>query len=636
MPFVRSLFSLAFALAFFSETSAVQADFLQADGAKAPAIAMEVDARDLPRKLIHTTLDIPCKSGPLRLWYPKWIQGAHGPLGRVEDIGGLRVEAADGAVIPWKRDEVDMHCFVVEVPAGITSVRVKLDTICESAAQDGGGIYTTGNSSLGVINWNTCLVCPEGRAIEEQIAQVNLKLPQGWRYATALKSDSDKEGVIRFSPISMAHLVDNPLIAGRHLRTFKLDSGKNPQAYLHLTSESPEAINLDPKTVELYSRLIREAGALFGCAHYPEYHFLVVCSDEIGSFGLEHLGCSINGVGERVMVDSHLRKGWYANLLPHEYAHSWCGKYRRPAAMITSDFHSPMKTKLLWVYEGLTEYLGEVLMVRSGLAQQDEYRATLTRQIRGLSQTTGRKWRTLEDTAVAGYLSRNPGNSWNQMRRAQDFYMEGMLLWYECDAIIREKTNGAKSLDDFCKRFFAPVNGAKTVAGYEFADLVKDLQATAEFDWAAFLQRRVAAPQETLPLDVLGRLGYRLHYTDKPTAAGPDGSAAATANPAGDSLGLTVVRGKITGVVPGMPADQAGLSPGMSLIAVNGKKITTNRLRDAIADSVTRKKVDLLVEDGDEFRTITVPYAEGLRYLELSRIEGKPDLLAEILKPQSK
>lgn len=636
MPIVRSIVFFALISAFFAQNPPVQAFSAQGEPAKTPAMAIEVDARDLPRRLLHTTLDIPCKGGPLRLRYPKWIQGAHGPLGRVEDIGGLRVEAPDGAVIPWKRDEVDMYCFAVEVPAGITSVRVKLDTICESASRDAGGIYSVGNSSLGVINWNTCLVYVEGPSIEDQITQVKLKLPQGWRFATALKSDEGKEGTITFTPISLATLVDNPLIAGRHLRTFKLETGKNPRAFLHLTSESPEALNLDAKTVELYSRLIREAGALFGCAHYPEYHFLVVCSDEIGSFGLEHLACSINGVGERVMVDSHLRKGWYANLLPHEYAHSWCGKYRRPAAMITADFHSPLKTKLLWVYEGLTEYLGEVLMVRSGIGQFDEYRATLTRQIRGLSQTTGRKWRTLEDTAVAGYLSRNPGNSWNQMRRSQDFYMEGMLLWYECDAIIREKTNGAKSLDDFCKRFFASVAGAKTVAGYEFADLIKDLQATADYDWEGFLKRRVAAPQETLPLDVLGRLGYRLHYTDKPLAPGPDGSAAATANPAGDSLGLAMFNGKITGVVPGMPGDQAGLSPGVTLIAVNGKKFNTNRLRDAIADSVTRKKVEFLVEDGDEFRTIAVPYAEGLRYLELSRMEGKPDLLAEILKPQAK
>jgi predicted metalloprotease with PDZ domain len=601
--------------------------------AETPATVIEVDARELPRRLIHTTLDIPCQPGLLRLWYPKWFPGSHGPYGRVQDVAGLRVETPTGTVIPWTRDDVEMHCFLLRVPDGTTTVRVKLDTICEAAGTASAGIYSFGNSSLGVINWNTCVVYPEGLPVDQQLVRMRLRLPAGWRFASALKGE-ETDGLITFRPVSLTTLIDNPLIAGRHLRTVKLDSGNTPPAFLHLTSESPEALNLDPRVIDLYARVVREAGALFGVAHYPEFHFLVVCSDDLGMFGLEHSWCSLNGVGERGLVEDRLRKRWWlANLLPHEYAHSWCGKYRRPAAMITPDFHTPQKTRLLWVYEGLTEYLGEVLMVRSGLVTPDEYRPMLTNHIRNMSRTTGRQWRPLEDTAAASHLARNPGNSWNALRRGQDYYMEGMLLWYECDVIIRERTNGAKSLDDFCKRFFARVPGQETVAGYELADVVRDLKATADYDWDGFLQRRVMAPQETLPLDVIGSLGYRLKYSDRPTF---DRGAATADNPAGDSLGLVLVSGVIQAVDPGLPGDKAGLAPGMKVIGVNGKKFSTNRLRDAIADSVTRKKIEFLMEDGEDLRTVVVPYAEGLRYLELARVDGKPDVLADILKPRAK
>jgi predicted metalloprotease with PDZ domain len=514
-----------------------------------------------------------------------------------------------------------------------------LDTVCEAAERDAGGIYTAGTRAVGVINWNTCLVYPQGPSADDQPVKVRLRLPDGWKHATALKAEpgQDKDGALTFRPVSLATLVDSPLIAGRHLKTFPLDAGPGPPAFLHLTSESPEALNLDPKVVGLYARVVREAWALFGTAPYPEYHFLVVCSDALGRFGLEHLACSLNGVGERGLIDEKLRRGWWlANLLPHEYAHSWCGKYRRPAAMLTPDFHTPQKTKLLWVYEGLTEYLGEVLSVRAGLLTPEEYKLTLAGHLRGLSRTTGRQWRPLADTAVAAHLARRPGKSWNQLRRTQDFYMEGMLLWYECDAIIREKTDGTKSLDDFCKRFFAAVSGKPTVAGYDLADVVRALNATAAYDWEAFLRRRVEAPQESLPLDVVGRLGYRLKYSAKPAGAELKGAVPPPDHPAADSLGVVLVAGVVRAVDPGLPADRAGLAPGMKVIGVNGKKFSLNRLRDAIADSVTRKKVELLLEDGEDFRTVVVPYADGLRYLELERVATRPDVLGEILKPRTK
>jgi len=606
--------------------------------ADAPTVAIEVDARELPRKLLHTTLDIECKPGPMRLWYPKWFPGSHGPHGRVEDVAGFRVQTSDGTAVSWARDEVELNCFVAQVPDGTTKVRVKLDTICESAGPARAGIHSVGTRDVGVINWNTCLVYPQGPSADNQPIKLRLRLPDGWKHATALKTDTnhDDDGFITFQSVSLTTLVDNPLIAGRNFKTFNLATGSAPPAFLHLTSESPEAINLEPKVVDLYARMVREAWALFGVAHYGEFHFLIVCSDALGQFGLEHLSCSLNGMGERGLIEEKRRKNWWlANLIPHEYAHSWCGKYRRPTAMITPDFHTPQKTKLLWVYEGLTEYIGEVLSVRAGLLTPDEYKLTLVSHIRGLSRTAGRQWRPLEDTAVAAHISRSPGNSWNQLRRVQDFYMEGMLLWYECDAIIREKTDSAKSLDDFCKRFFGAVPGKKEVAGYEFADVVRDLKATADYDWESFFRRRIEAPQESLPLDVLGQLGYRLKYSDKPPGAGLKEAVVPPDNPGADSLGVVLNGSVVSAVDPGLPADKAGMAPGMKVIGVNGKKFSVNRFRDAIADSVTRKMVEFMIEDGEELRTINVPYADGLRYLDLERVSGKADVLSEILKART-
>ena len=375
---------------------------------------------------------------------------------------------------------------------------------------------------------------------------------------------------------------------------------------------------------------------LFGECHYPEFRFLVTCSDDLGYLGLEHLTSSINGVMERDLVERGRLKGWVANLLPHEYVHSWCGKFRRPAGMCTPDFHTPEKTRLLWVYEGLGEYLGEVLMVRSGLLNLDEYRERLASTIRSLSYHEGRRWRSLEDTAVASYLLRGASPNWNDLRRDQDYYFEGMLLWLEADAIIRERTGGKKSLDDFCRAFFGARSPGAKVVPYELPEIIRILRDLADFDWGPFLQKRVSLPLESLPLDFVERCGYLVRYTAKPPEEqmtrqnrGLGGDAAVQ-----DSIGLSFTGdGTISEVVPGRLGDRSGLGPGMKVIGVNNKAFSRQRLLDAVADSVNRHKVELLLIEGEAFRTIVLDYSDGLRYLELVRDPAKPDVLAEILKP---
>jgi len=604
--------------------------------AAGPTLQIEVDARDLPRRLLHTRIQMPCQPGKLRLWFPKWVPGTHGPGGPVQNVGGLRLETPDGKPVPWRRDEIEPYRVECDVPDGVRSINVRLDVICNQPAVAAAGYLSYGNASVGIINWSTCLLYPEGPSRDDIRVHLSLRLPQDWRFATALKTEPApaESGRATFQTVSLGELVDSPLVGGEHLRTISLDSGAYPPAFLDLVSESPGALEIGPNVVQLYSRVVREAGELFGACHYSEYHFLVTCSDDLGYLGLEHLTSSLNGVYEHDLKDDARRKGWVANLLPHEYVHSWCGKFRRPAGMCTPDFHTPEKTKLLWVYEGLAEYLGEVLMVRSGLVDLKEYREMLALTISTLSHREGRRWRSLEDTAVASHLLRRGNPNWIDLRREQDYYFEGLLIWLEADAIIRACSQGKNSLDDFCRKFLGKNPSTAKVVPYELPDVMKVLRELADFDWEQFLTVRVTQPQEALPLDVVGRCGYRLQYATQPSAYLTHHERDSIT--ARDSLGLTFSGdGSIVNVIPGMIGDRAGLAPGMKVIGVNNKTFSRQRLLDALADSVAARKIELLLIEGERFRTVVLNYADGPRYLELVRDESKPDILAEILKPRA-
>ena len=597
-----------------------------------PTLDVEVDARDLPRKLLHTRRAVPCQPGPLRLWYPKWIPGSHGPYGRIEDVGGLSVETDAGKPLAWKRDDVELNCVACDVPAGVAHVVVRLDTICNVVGPHAIGVYSYGNRHLGVINWNTCLLYPEGPAVAEVRVNLTLGLPPGWRFASSLAVANETGSRVAFRPVPLTDLVDSPLIAGEHLRSYKLDTGPYPAASLDLVAESAEGLKLDKKVVEKYGRVVREACALFGAAHYPEFHFLVTCSDDLGYFGLEHHHCSLNGVKEHDLNDDARRRGWVANLLPHEYVHSWCGKYRRPAGLIVRDFHTPQKTKLVWVYEGLTEYLGEVLLARSGLASAKEYREMLAVTVGDQLRRAGRKWRSLEDTAVAAHVLRAPTRFWGDLRRDQDFYTEGALLWWEVDVTLRNKTNGKHTLDDFCKRFMGPIDRPGKVVPFELPEVVAVLKGLADHDWDAFFARRVSAPLLALPLDVVQEAGYRVEYGKKPSSYQEFLDAGAVS--ARDSLGLTFAAdGSVTGVVPGMVGDKSGLTTDVQVVAVNRRKFGREALAAGLEAGVKSGKVEFLVLQGEEYRTVVLTYAGGPRFLQLVRDGDRPDVLADILKP---
>jgi len=601
-------------------------------------IKMDVDARELNRALLHARLEIPAAPGDMVLWYPKWIPGVHAPAGPSQNLAGLRFETPKGDAIPWRRDDEELNRFLLTVPAGTDRVIVKLDYICNQPSVNSSGVDSFGNSLIGVINWNTVLIYPEGASIDTATASLRLQLPPGWKFGTALRTEKEGAEGTAFSAETLRTLVDSPLICGEHFRTIDLKSKDTPPAFLHLTSEAASAIAIDEKLIAQYRKLVAEAVALFGGANFETYHFLLVCSDQFPKNGLEHLQSSFNAVGERELIDDKKRKAWPAYLLPHEFVHSWCGKYRRPATMLTTNFHQPERTRLLWIYEGLTQYLGEVLTVRAGLLTPDEHLQALAAKVDFLMRQEGRRWRSVDDTAAASWQLRAHSEAWGQLRRGQDYYDEGLMVWMEADALIREDSGGRRSLDEFCKKFFAPRPGGKVpVAPYELGEVTRLLKEVAERDWDKFFQERVATPKEKLGLEFLGTLGYRLQYSAKPSEYVTEREKDRKQTTASASLGLiTAEDGKIGSIIPGLPADKAGLASGMTITGVNGRKFSSQRLKDAISDSVGLRKVDLLVLEGDTFREVALDYSDGPKYLELTRTSEHPDTLGAILKPVTK
>jgi len=597
-----------------------------------PGIEIAIDASDLPRRLLHSEIRIPVSPGAHYFRYPEWIPGIHAPRGPVQNIAGLRFESAAGEPLDWERDRLERYRFQCTIPDGVEELVIKLDYITNQPTTNSRGVDCFGNALIGVINLNTCLLYPEGPASDDVQATVRLTLPPGWSQATALPAaDVDGENIV-FASASLTTVVDSPIIMGEHLRTFDLEGADMPPTFLHLVSESEGAFQLDDELIEAYTHMVTEAGILFGGAPHPQYDFLVTCSDEAPYTGLEHLNSSLNGVGERDLLSDDKLRGWVGYLLPHEYVHSWCGKFRRPAGMATPDFHTPKDTALLWVYEGLTQYLGEVLAVRSGLWEFDHYKQVLANKISRLKNNVGRNWRPLVDTAVDSYHLRGGSESWSRLRRGQDYYNEGALIWMEADAIIQERTREEKSLDDFCRVCFAAPADAPPIKPFDDDEILATLNDIVAYDWPEFFDVRVHEPQASMPLEVVETLGYRLRYANEPSDLIEDREKDYNYVDAYDSLGVSFGSdGNIGGaIVPGMAGDAAGLAPGMKVVGVNGRKFSPERIEDAIADSVTRGAIELLVLQGDVFETIAVDYDEGPKYLELVRNEDQPDRLKAI------
>ena len=595
-------------------------------------IRLRVDLSDAPRRMVHARLDIPVRPGPLTLFYPKWIPGEHGPTGPIQNLAGLTL-AAKGKALPWERDKVEMYAIHVAVPEGTSTLDVSLDFLL-SGDEQGFTFGASSTSNLAVLSWNQVLLYPTGVPVESLVYEASLKLPAGWAYGTALPLARESGGWIDFKPAPLVTLIDSPVNAGRYFRTIHLAPELAPPHLLHLAGDSREAVDIPREEEEHYSRLIREAQALFGAHHYREYHFLYTLSDHVPFFGLEHHESSDNRGAERSLIDGD-KELRMADLLSHEFAHSWNGKYRRPADLATPNYEVPMQTDLLWVYEGLTQYLGWVLAARSGLLNPEQARDYLAETAAYEDQEPGRSWRPLLDTAISAQFLYEAERSWSGWRRTVDFYEESLLFWLEADAIIRSESKGERSLDDFCRRFHGSPSGPPTVKPYTFEDVVAAMNEVQPHDWRKFFTERVNALQARAPLGGITRGGWRLTYTDSASAYHSSLEKARKRFDFLYSLGLYLDdQGEVIDAWPKSPAVQAGIVPGMKLIAVNGKQWTDDVMREAIrAAARSHTPIEILTKNGEFYTTHKVDYRGGERYPKLVRVEASPDLLDRDLAP---
>jgi predicted metalloprotease with PDZ domain len=599
--------------------------------AAGPTVSIAVDATEAPRKIIHAKLRIPAAAGTLTLYYPKWIPGEHAPDGPVIDLAGLKF-AAGGKTLTWRRDLKDGWTINVDVPAGQNEVLADLDYLEPATLVGGFSAGSSATDKLLILSWNQVLLYPKGWKSDDITFSASLRIPEGWKYATSLPVSNANGSDLHFGPVSLTTLVDSPVLTGQYMKSVPLTTGQ-PSAELDVAADSAAALEPPQEVWDRYRNLVAQAGALFGAQHYQHYHFLYTLSDHVAHFGLEHHESDDSRVGERGLVDETERK-LDASLLPHEYVHSWNGKYRRPAGLATPDYQVPMQADLLWVYEGLTEYLGSILTARSGLWTPDQFREYLAGVAADLDHLPGRTWRNLQDTADAAPQLYFTPKTWYSWRRSTDFYDEDTLTWMWADAIIRQQSKGGKSLDDFCKLFHGAPGGAPVVKPYTFEDVVKALNQVAPYDWAGFWTERLTNHGPGAPLTGILETGWKLVYDETPTDYfRSDEREEGQVNEV-YTVGLRLRDdGAVIDTIEGMMAAKAGIGPGMKIVAVNGHRFSADALHDAIkAAKSGSDPIELLVENTDYFKTFKLDYHEGEKYPRLVRDETKPDLMAEILK----
>ena len=599
--------------------------------ATSPTVTIAVDATAAPRKIFHASLKIPASPGDLTLYYPKWIPGEHAPDGPVIDLAGLKF-GAGGKILKWRRDLVDGFTIHVEVPAGISEISAELDFLSPAIFEGGFSAGSSATDKLAVISWNQVLLYPKGWQSDDINYSASLKLPDGWKFGTPLPVASHSGNEIKFATVSLTTLVDSPVITGEFLKVVPL--AQDPVTEMDIAADSAAALEAPAEVWDHYKHLVEQAQRLFGAHHYRDYHFLYTLSDHVAHFGLEHHESDDSRVDERALVDDASRK-LSASLLPHEYVHSWNGKYRRPADLATPDYEQPMQDDLLWVYEGLTNYLGFVLTARSGLLTEEQDRDDLAITADMLDHhTPGRLWRNLQDTADAAPQLYFAPRAWQSWRRGTDFYDEGTLSWLWADVIIRQQTKGAKSLDDFCELFHGAPSTGPMVKPYTFNDVVNALNQIAPYDWRGFWTERLTNHGPGAPLGGVEGSGWKVVYDEIPSEMLTGSASMNRTVPAALAFGLLLNEdGTIGDITEGLPAAKAGIGPGMKLVAVNGRRFSPEILRDAVkATKNGNAPLDLLVENTDYYKTYKIDYHGGEKYPHLVRDDSKPDLLSEILK----
>ncbi|HEU4634899.1 MAG TPA: M61 family peptidase [Edaphobacter sp.] len=605
--------------------------------AQKAAIQITADLSEAPRKLYLAEIDIPVSPGVVSLTTPEWIPGNHRPTGPVSDITGV-VFTANGKPLVWHRDDEDLYQFHVTVPAGVSKIHAHLDCIVTSRV----------SQKLAVLEWEKLLLYPANTPVRDISIQPSVKVPKGWGIGTALTPTDHYDpqhpqgGTTHYAATTVEQLQDSPVITGQYFHEFPLAPEITPKHYIDVVSDQPEDSNLRPDLLAELNNLVREAGTAYGSHHYYVYHFLLTLSDVAGGEGLEHGQSSDNGVAEKAFSDSAHQLA-DADLLSHEFTHSWNGKYRRPFNLYQDNFAKMQQGSLLWVYEGLTQYMGNVLAARAGLKSQAEYRDLLAMSAASLEYKPGRQWRPTEDTAIAASVLRSDNPAWSNWRRGQDYYQEGELFWLDADTLIRKQTNDAKSLTDFFHIFLAKGgNTGPLIVTYNRDELIHDLNQVMPYDWAGFIHQRIDTINPQADLDGIERGGYKLVFTDKPNASEHTMSSAGGGRPRGInvwySLGLRLTSdGTIVDVRWGGPADKANLAPGQKIMAINGNIFSSDAVKNALRDAKGNSQPIHLIVQADTFvSSADINYHDGERYPMLERTQGTPAYLDEITTPLAK
>ena len=597
--------------------------------AQQPPILITADLTDAPRKFFHAEIEIPVHPGPLALTTAAWVPGHHATKNTDNDITGM-VFTANGKTIPWRRDDVDLYQFHLTVPAGVTSLHAHLDYIVNIKA----------TNALAVLEWEDLMLYPAGVPVRQIAIQPSVTVPAGWAVATSLKAVSagdpehPADGRVHYAATTVQTLEDSPIFTGINFREYPLAATPKP-VFIDVFGDEPKDVELRPNVIADLQRLVPEAMAMYSSTHYDNYHFLLTLTKNGPYGGLEHHESSDNSLPNASLAnDDNLAVG--GPLLSHEYTHSWNGKYRRPAGLATPDFATPMKGELLWVYEGLTDYLGYILGTRCGFMTADQYHEYIAGVAARLDYTSGRQWRSTDDTAV-GISGLQGGAAWANWRRSADYYSEGDLVWLDVDTTIRKLTSDRKSLRDFLTIFVAGHGSTPPqIVPYDFDELVRDLNQVASYNWSDFLRERVYQVQPHANLEGIEQGGWRLVYTDKPNPYSEISLRPGAARlDVWYSLGLAVSsEGAVSDVRVGGPADVAKLAPGQKILAVDGRVYTDDVLRDALrAAKGNTTLITFIVQSDTLVSTVEINYHDGERYPTLVRNEGTPDYLDEILKP---
>ena len=604
-------------------------------------LTLRVDTTDLDRRIFRVRETVPVQPGPLTLAYPKWLPGDHSPYGKIKQLAGLTIRA-NGRPIEWRRDPVEVYAFRLVVADDVRTLEIEFQHLSPLDGDDSRVVVTPDMLNL---QWNAVLLLPAGHAARAITVQPSVRLPEGFKFGTALDVASQRGNAVEFKPVDADTLVDSPIFAGRYLQRFDLDpearsSGRTP-VFMSLVADSPDDLEMPPEQLAAHRALVAQADKLYGARHYPRYEFLLAISDVLGGIGLEHHASSENS-GRPGYFTSNVKNSYGRDLLAHEYTHSWNGKFRRPADLWTPDFLTPQQGSLLWVYEGQTQFWGFVLAARSGLMPLPDVREEFANTAATLLAQRGREWRNLQDTTTEPIVGTQGASPWTSWQRSANYYDEMVLVWLEADMLIRERSNGTRSMDDFARAFFGatPQRGATetTPLTYTFGDVVAALNAVQPYDWAAFLRERLDTHRPDTLTNGLTRAGWRLAWTEKPTEYHKNVMTGwrQKSEDFNYSLGFDVGKdNQLKHVLWGGPAFEAGLSEAAQLLAVNGRAYSSERLSAAITAAKTNKApIQLLVKEGEVYRTVSIAYSGGLRYPTLERIPGTEDKLQLLLQPK--